>query len=134
MPRYLLKLVTEKELRDLNWYSLKDYHAETTDALAKDVDSLTAEISKTVFKLKKMQRWRGVLNIWSLMQRRSDSKSGKILMIFLVLDFEFGVWCLDFDFGFDFDFCFDFDFGFWFWISSGGGGGLVVVVVDQWWV
>ena len=46
------------------------------------------------------------------MQRRSDSKSRKILMIFLVLDFEFGVCCLYFDFGFDFGFVFD--FGFWF--------------------
>ena len=71
------KLVTKNELRDSNWYSLKDYHGETTDALAKDVDSLAVGISKTVLKLKKMQRWHGVWNIWSLMQRRSDSKSGK---------------------------------------------------------
>ena len=48
------------------------------------------------------------------MQRRSDNKSRKILMIFLVLNFEFGVWCLDFDFGFDFYFDFGFNFGFWF--------------------
>ena len=69
-------MVTKKKLRDSNWYSLKDYHGETTDALDEDVDSLAAGISKTVFKVKKMQRWRGVWNIWSLMQRRSDIKSG----------------------------------------------------------
>lgn len=69
-------LVTEKELRDSNWYSLKDYHAGNTDALSKDVDSVASEISKKGFKFKKLQTWRSMLNIWGLMQRRSEGKCG----------------------------------------------------------
>ncbi|XP_050237453.1 protein OCTOPUS-like [Mercurialis annua] len=67
-------LVTEKELRDSNWYSLKDYHRESSDALAKDVDSIAAKISKKGFKFKNKQKWRSVWNIWGLMQRRNGSK------------------------------------------------------------
>lgn len=69
-------LVTEKELRDSNWYSLKDYHAESVDSLSKDVGSVAGGVSKKGFKFKKLQRWRNVWNIWGLMQRRSGTKSG----------------------------------------------------------
>ncbi|EEF41843.1 protein OCTOPUS [Ricinus communis] len=69
-------LVTEKELRDSNWYSVKDYHGESTDALAKDIDSVAAGISKKVFKFNKLQRWSSVWKIWGLMQKRSESKCG----------------------------------------------------------
>ncbi|KAF2311979.1 hypothetical protein GH714_027649 [Hevea brasiliensis] len=69
-------LVTEKELRDSNWYSLKDYHAGSTDAFSKDVDSVAGRISKKGFKFTKLQRWRSVLNVWALMQRRVEGKCG----------------------------------------------------------
>ncbi|KAJ9146761.1 hypothetical protein P3X46_028991 [Hevea brasiliensis] len=69
-------LVTEKELRDSNWYSLKDYHAGSTDAFSKDVDSVAGRISKKGFKFRKLQRWRSVLNVWALMQRRVEGKCG----------------------------------------------------------
>ncbi|KAJ9128588.1 hypothetical protein P3X46_034726 [Hevea brasiliensis] len=69
-------LVTEKELRDSNWYSLKDYHAGKTNSLSKDADSVASGISKKGCKFKKLQTWRSVLNIWGLMQRRSEGKCG----------------------------------------------------------
>ncbi|XP_065879747.1 protein OCTOPUS-like [Euphorbia lathyris] len=71
-------LVTEKELRDSNWYSLKDYTLEGDDGLAKDVDSVAAAVvDKKGFKFKNLQRWRSVWNIWALMQqKRSEGKCG----------------------------------------------------------
>ncbi|KAI5603495.1 hypothetical protein BDE02_01G223000 [Populus trichocarpa] len=68
-------LVTEKELRDSNWYSLKDYGGQNVDAVSKDATSITGGgVSKKGFK--KPQRWYGVWNIWGLMQRSSQSKCG----------------------------------------------------------
>uniref|UniRef100_A0A2P2NLG6 Uncharacterized protein n=1 Tax=Rhizophora mucronata TaxID=61149 RepID=A0A2P2NLG6_RHIMU len=70
-------LVTEKELRDSNWYSLKGYPAESVvDSLSKDVGSGVGDASKKGFKFKGQQRWRSLWNVWGLMQRRSESKSG----------------------------------------------------------
>ncbi|KAG5253785.1 hypothetical protein OIU77_017019 [Salix suchowensis] len=68
-------LVTEKELRDSNWYSHKDYGEKNVDAVSKDVTSITGVgVSKKGFK--KPQRWYGVWNIWGLMQKSSQSKCG----------------------------------------------------------
>ncbi|KAJ6424868.1 hypothetical protein OIU84_025608 [Salix udensis] len=68
-------LVTEKELRDSNWYSHKDYGEKNVDAVSKDATSITGVgVSKKGFK--KPQRWYGVWNIWGLMQKSSQSKCG----------------------------------------------------------
>ncbi|CAK7331328.1 unnamed protein product [Dovyalis caffra] len=70
-------LVTEKELRDSNWYSLKDYGDENVDAVSKHASSITGGgASKKGFKFKKPHKWFGVSNIWGLMQRSSQSKCG----------------------------------------------------------
>jgi len=70
-------LVTEKELRDSNWYSHKDHREENVDAVSKDVSSITGGgVSKKGFKFKKSHKWYGVWNIWGLMQRSSQSKCG----------------------------------------------------------
>ncbi|KAJ6905019.1 hypothetical protein NC652_022916 [Populus alba x Populus x berolinensis] len=70
-------LVTEKELRDSNWYSLKDHREENVDAVSKSVSSITGGgVSKKGFKFKKSRKWYGVWNIWGLMQRSGQSKCG----------------------------------------------------------
>ncbi|KAJ8749776.1 hypothetical protein K2173_012327 [Erythroxylum novogranatense] len=68
-------LVTEKELRDSNWYSVKANGAESVDTLSKDESSAgVAGISERGFKFKKSHRWRNLWNVWGLMQKRSESK------------------------------------------------------------
>ncbi|KAJ6409029.1 hypothetical protein OIU84_008675 [Salix udensis] len=70
-------LVTEKELRGSNWYSLKDHRAENVDALSKCASSITGGgASKKGFKFKNSRKWYGAWNIWGLMQRSSQRKCG----------------------------------------------------------
>uniref|UniRef100_A0A6N2MU86 Uncharacterized protein n=1 Tax=Salix viminalis TaxID=40686 RepID=A0A6N2MU86_SALVM len=70
-------LVTEKELRGSNWYSLKDHRAENVDALSKCASSITGGgPSKKGFKFKNSRKWYGAWNIWGLMQRSSQRKCG----------------------------------------------------------
>ncbi|WCJ42926.1 hypothetical protein M5689_023703 [Euphorbia peplus] len=77
-------LVTEKELRDSNWYSLKDYTLEASNGVVKDVvDSVaagggTGDKKGFNFKFKNLQRWGRVWNVWALMQqKKSESKCGE---------------------------------------------------------
>lgn len=65
-------LVTEKELRDSNWYSIKDYRAECVASDSKNVDYVGGEITEKEFK--KSFRWRNVLNMWGFIQKRNDGQ------------------------------------------------------------
>lgn len=68
-------LVTEKELRDSNWYSLKDYGSESIDSASKAVGYAGNEVSeKGLFSFKNSKMSRSVWKIWGLMQKKSESK------------------------------------------------------------
>lgn len=67
-------LVTEKELRDSNWYSIKDYRAECVASDSKNVGYVGGEVTEKGFKFKKSLRWRNVLNMWGFMQKRNEGK------------------------------------------------------------
>ncbi|KAF5744536.1 hypothetical protein HS088_TW07G00108 [Tripterygium wilfordii] len=63
-------LVTEKELRDSNWYSFQDYCTESAKTAVHDVGSCVGEDG---FNHKKRRKWLNLRSIWGLM-RRSESK------------------------------------------------------------
>ncbi|XVF05384.1 hypothetical protein REPUB_Repub05bG0167200 [Reevesia pubescens] len=62
-------LVTEKELRDSNWYS-------NVESGSKDVEFVAAGVGQKGFNLKKARKWKNVWNIWGLIQRRKESEFG----------------------------------------------------------
>ncbi|XP_022754203.1 UPF0503 protein At3g09070, chloroplastic-like [Durio zibethinus] len=62
-------LVTEKELRDSNWYS-------NMESGSKDVDFVAAGVGQKGFNLKKTMGWKNVWSIWGLIQRRKQSEFG----------------------------------------------------------
>ncbi|CAN0854698.1 Protein OCTOPUS-like [Linum grandiflorum] len=76
-------LVTEKELRDSNWYSVRDYNAvaaaNNVGSLGKDVDSTaggnngSGDNNRKVSKSKKLPKWRNVLSMFG---KKSESKFG----------------------------------------------------------
>ncbi|XVF19926.1 hypothetical protein REPUB_Repub11eG0153400 [Reevesia pubescens] len=72
-------LVTEKELRDSNWYS-------NVESGSKDVEFVAAEVGKKGFNLKKAKGWKNVLSIWGLIQRRKQSEFGDARNIGVVDD------------------------------------------------
>ncbi|KAF5727346.1 hypothetical protein HS088_TW22G01039 [Tripterygium wilfordii] len=65
-------LITEKELRDSNWYSFKDYSAESAKAAGQNAGSYVGE---DVYNVKKSRKWLNLRSIWGLMHR-SESKCG----------------------------------------------------------
>lgn len=60
-------LVTEKELRDSNWYS-------SVESGSKDVGIVAAGVGQKGFDLKKARKWKNIWNIWGLIQRRKESE------------------------------------------------------------
>ncbi|XP_022731378.1 UPF0503 protein At3g09070, chloroplastic-like [Durio zibethinus] len=62
-------LVTEKELRDSNWYS-------NVESGSKDVEFVASGVGQKGFNLKKARGWQNVWSIWGLMQRRKKSEFG----------------------------------------------------------
>ncbi|XVE59371.1 hypothetical protein DITRI_Ditri05aG0041300 [Diplodiscus trichospermus] len=62
-------LVTEKELRDSNWYS-------NAESGSKDVEFVAAGAGQKGFNLKKAKGWKNVWSIWGLIQRRKQSEFG----------------------------------------------------------
>ncbi|XP_010520665.1 PREDICTED: UPF0503 protein At3g09070, chloroplastic-like, partial [Tarenaya hassleriana] len=64
-------LVTEKELRDSNWYSIKSYTPETVQFDVK------GEVKEDGFELKKSRsKWAKGWSIWGLIQRKNQMKNG----------------------------------------------------------
>ncbi|KAK2641697.1 hypothetical protein Ddye_023460 [Dipteronia dyeriana] len=67
-------LVTEKELRDSNWYSIKDYREESVESDSKkNAAAGGGEADQKGFKFRKSLRWRKVLSMWGFMPKRSES-------------------------------------------------------------
>lgn len=62
-------LVTEKELRDSNWYS-------NVESGSKNVEFVAAGVGQKGFNLKKPKGWKSVWSIWGLIQRRKQSEFG----------------------------------------------------------
>ncbi|OMO84244.1 hypothetical protein CCACVL1_10929 [Corchorus capsularis] len=62
-------LVTEKELRDSNWYS-------NVESGSKDVELVASGVGQKGFSLKKTKRWKNVWNMWGLIPRRKESEFG----------------------------------------------------------
>ncbi|KAK8493817.1 hypothetical protein V6N13_052067 [Hibiscus sabdariffa] len=63
-------LVTEKELRDSNWYS-------NVESCSNDVELIAnGGVGQKVFSLKKARGWKNVWSIWGLIQRRKQSEFG----------------------------------------------------------
>ncbi|XP_044505097.1 protein OCTOPUS-like [Mangifera indica] len=79
-------LVTEKELRDSNWYSIKEYRAECVESESKHVGYNDAEVGQKGFNFKKSLRWLNVWNMWGLIQKRSESKCGDERNVHRVVD------------------------------------------------
>ncbi|CAN1150699.1 Protein OCTOPUS [Linum perenne] len=74
-------LVTEKELRDSNWYSVRDYNVVgNIGSLGKDVDSTgggnNGSADRKGSKLKKIPKWRNVLSMFGGSHKKSESKCG----------------------------------------------------------
>lgn len=67
-------LVTEKELRDSNWYSIKDYRAECVASDSKNAGYVGGGVNEKGFKFKKSLRWGNVLNMWGFIQKRNEGK------------------------------------------------------------
>ncbi|KAL5750444.1 hypothetical protein ACOSP7_025047 [Xanthoceras sorbifolium] len=67
-------LVTEKELRDSNWYSIKDYREESVESTSNKNAAGAGEADQKGFKFRKSMTWRNVLSMWGFMQRRSEGK------------------------------------------------------------
>lgn len=67
-------LVTEKELRDSNWYSIKDYRAECVESDSKNIGYVAGRVNEKGFKFKNSLRWRNVLNMWGFIQKRNEGK------------------------------------------------------------
>ncbi|XP_010541439.1 PREDICTED: UPF0503 protein At3g09070, chloroplastic-like [Tarenaya hassleriana] len=68
-------LVTEKELRDSNWYSIKNYKPESVQFDGKGVDCVDAEVKQDGFGLKKSRsKWPKGWSIWGLIQRKTLEK------------------------------------------------------------
>ncbi|CAD5335294.1 unnamed protein product [Arabidopsis thaliana] len=68
-------LVTERELRDSNWYSIKNYKPESLELGSKGVGCVAAgEVKKQDgFGLKKSgKKWSKGWNFWGLIQRKTD--------------------------------------------------------------
>ncbi|XVF68922.1 hypothetical protein PTKIN_Ptkin11bG0040000 [Pterospermum kingtungense] len=64
-------LVTEKELRDSNWYS-------NVESGSKDVQFVAGDgVGQKGFNLKKAKKWKNVWSIWGLMQRQKESEFGE---------------------------------------------------------
>ncbi|GLT33077.1 hypothetical protein SLA2020_076950 [Shorea laevis] len=66
-------LVTEKELRDSNWYSFKDYRTQSVESASKDVEFVASGVSHKGYDPKKLPKWKNLLNIWGLIQRQKES-------------------------------------------------------------
>ncbi|GKV07986.1 hypothetical protein SLEP1_g19680 [Rubroshorea leprosula] len=66
-------LVTEKELRDSNWYSFKDYQTQSVESAPKDVEFVASGVSQKGYDPKKLPKWKNLLNIWGLIQRQKES-------------------------------------------------------------
>ncbi|XVE79461.1 hypothetical protein DITRI_Ditri14bG0060600 [Diplodiscus trichospermus] len=60
-------LVTEKELRDSNWYS-------NVESGSKDVEFVADGVGQKGSNLKKARKWKNVWSIWGLIQRRKESE------------------------------------------------------------
>ncbi|XP_010535421.1 PREDICTED: UPF0503 protein At3g09070, chloroplastic [Tarenaya hassleriana] len=69
-------LVTEKELRDSNWYSIKNHKPETVRIGAKTVGRVDGEVKQDGFGLKKPKsKWSKGWSIWGLVQRKNQTKN-----------------------------------------------------------
>ncbi|XP_044477212.1 protein OCTOPUS [Mangifera indica] len=79
-------LVTEKELRDSNWYSIKDYRADCVESDSKNVGFVDGGGSQKGFNYKKSLSRRNVWNMWGLIQKRSESKCGDEGIVHRVVD------------------------------------------------
>ncbi|KAL0887170.1 hypothetical protein Bca101_011153 [Brassica carinata] len=65
-------LVTERELRDSNWYSIKNYKPESLELASKGVAA--DEVKQDGFGLKKTgKKWAKGWNLWGLIQRKADT-------------------------------------------------------------
>lgn len=73
-------LVTERELRDSNWYSIKNYKPESLELGSKSVGCVAAsEVKQEGFGLKKNgNKWAKGWNLWGLIQRKTDTSKNEI--------------------------------------------------------
>ncbi|KAF8102473.1 hypothetical protein N665_0198s0173 [Sinapis alba] len=70
-------LVTERELRDSNWYSIKNYKPESLELASKGVGCVAGggEVKQDGFGLKKTgKKWVKGWNLWGLIQRKADNE------------------------------------------------------------
>ncbi|CAF2332435.1 BnaA10g29190D [Brassica napus] len=71
-------LVTERELRDSNWYSIKNYKPESLELASKGGLGCVAgggEVKQDGFGLKKSgKKWGKGWNLWGLIQRKADTE------------------------------------------------------------
>lgn len=71
-------LVTERELRDSNWYSIKNYKPEGLELPSKGV-SAGGEVKQDGFGLKKTgKKWGKGWNLWGLIQRKGDTVKNEV--------------------------------------------------------
>ncbi|VVB04573.1 unnamed protein product [Arabis nemorensis] len=70
-------LVTEKELRDSNWYSIKNHKPEGIELGSKGNICVAASVGKEVgVEIKKpRKKWPKGWNIWGLIQRKCETKN-----------------------------------------------------------
>ncbi|KFK27421.1 hypothetical protein AALP_AA8G380500 [Arabis alpina] len=70
-------LVTERELRDSNWYSIKNYKPESLELGSKGVGCVAvSEVKQEGFGLKKTgKKWSKGWNLWGLIQRKTDTST-----------------------------------------------------------
>ncbi|CAN6862672.1 hypothetical protein Bca4012_045279 [Brassica carinata] len=69
-------LVTERELRDSNWYSIKNYKPESLELASKGVVCVAGggEVKQDGFGLKKAgKKWGKGWSLWGLIQRKGDT-------------------------------------------------------------
>ncbi|KAG7538327.1 Protein OCTOPUS-like [Arabidopsis suecica] len=74
-------LVTERELRDSNWYSIKNYKPESLELGSEGVGCVAAgDVKKQDgFGLKKTgKKWAKGWNFWGLIQRKTDTNKNEI--------------------------------------------------------
>ncbi|KAJ0266750.1 hypothetical protein HA466_0006950 [Hirschfeldia incana] len=74
-------LVTERELRDSNWYSIKNYKPESLELASKGVGCVPGgcEVKQDSFGLKKSgKKWGKGWNLWGLIQRKGDTTKNEV--------------------------------------------------------
>ncbi|KAF8094149.1 hypothetical protein N665_0369s0032 [Sinapis alba] len=74
-------LVTEKELRDSNWYSIKNHKPESKELLGSKAKICVAAKQDSVELKKPKKKWGKGWSLWGLIQRKNEIKTEKSLKL-----------------------------------------------------